>query len=312
MQMNQNDIDKYLDDLISKAEKDIDKVYLKRLEALYDQLASMYRKYSVNGELNYTDMTKYNRLKKELALIVEKLHGDYKQLAKMIRDLQVNQYIENYFRTAYLFEFTAQQNLGFEPINMAAIQSAIQNTIPELSISAVLERNRDDIVRRISIEITQGLLAGETYSEMAKRIERVIGFGAKKSRAVARTEAHRAQIQGRMDSAKQASKHITLKKMWDATLDRETRKAHRKLDGTIKELDEDFVSINGGKGPAPSFMRNASDDINCRCSLIFTIGNEWPEVKRARLEDGRTIVIPYTTYDDWIKGRIGSKIKRKK
>ncbi|MCQ6275755.1 hypothetical protein JMM81_12390 [Bacillus sp. V3B] len=137
-----------------------------------------------------------------------------------------------------------------------------------------------------------------------------------------------------MDSAKVASKHAKLDKMWDGTLDSVTRKAHRKLDGTVVGFDGVFVSIAGGKGVAPGFMFNAADDINCRCSVLYLVNGKKPEVKRARNEespkyqkkladriekymfDGLTakqaekkakreikppsLVVPYQSYEDWV------------
>ena len=64
---------------------------------------------------------------------------------------------------------------------------------------------------------------------------------------IARTEGHRIQ--------------------WDATLDKKTRKAHRLLDGQIRELDEPF-EIKGHKAMYPSNFGIPSLDINCRYAVL--------------------------------------------
>ena len=51
------------------------------------------------------------------------------------------------------------------------------------------------------------------------------------------------------------------------TLDKKTRKAHRLLDGQIRELDEPF-EINGHKAMYPSNFGIPSLDINCRCAVL--------------------------------------------
>nr|WP_309101673.1 phage minor head protein [Fredinandcohnia onubensis] len=338
MTLNQNEIDKYLDELITKAEREIDKMFARRLKELRKQLSQIYLKYADGKELTYTDLNKYNRMKKEMKLIAEAINEDFQELLKIIQELMENQYIENYLRSAYLYEFEAQTTMGFGMPAIKAVQIAILNKIPQLTLPVVLEGQRNDLVRQISMDISQGLLAGEGYTDIAERIQKSVGFGAVKARRVARTEGHRAQVQGRLDSAAKASKHAELKKMWDGTLDSRTRKAHRKLDGTVVDYDGVFVSIAGGKGVAPGLMFSAADDINCRCSVLFLVNGRKPEVRRARneedpnyqrklahrmdkyMEDGLTakqaekkakkevrppsLVIPYTTYEGWYEKRI--------
>jgi SPP1 gp7 family putative phage head morphogenesis protein len=260
---------------------------------------------------------------------------DYKQLLKDIQGLMETQYVENYLRSAYVYEFAAQETMGFGMPTLKVVREAILNQIPQLTLSSVLELQRNELIRKVSMDISQGLLAGESYIDIADRIEKSVGFSAIKARRVARTEGHRSQVQGRLDSAKKASKHAELKKMWDGTLDSRTRKAHRKLDGTVVEFDGIFKSSAGGRGVAPGLMFNASDDINCRCSVLFLVNGQKPEVKRARNEmdpeyqkklanriekymnDGLTekqaekkakkeikppnLVIPYQSYEEWVK-----------
>ena len=51
------------------------------------------------------------------------------------------------------------------------------------------------------------------------------------------------------------------------TLDKKTRKAHRLVDGQIRELDEPF-EINGHKAMYTSNSGSPSLDINCRCAIL--------------------------------------------
>jgi SPP1 gp7 family putative phage head morphogenesis protein len=337
---NQQEIDKFLDDMISDAERKIDIMFARRLKELLFQLNRMYKKYASGKDLSFTDLNKYNRLQKELAIMAAAISEDYKAILEDIQKLMEAQYVENYLRSAYLYEFEAQLTMGFGMPSLEQIVQAIENKIPQLTLPAILEFNRNELVRRIASDISQGLLAGEGYSDIANRIERSVGFGAVKARRVARTEGHRAQMQGRMDSAEIAAKHANLKKMWDGTLDSRTRKAHQKLDGTVIEMDEKFISSAGGKGFAPGFMFNASDDINCRCSVVYLVDGKKPEMRRARNEEdpkyqqkladriekymsdkGLThkqaekrakkeikppsLVIPYQTYEEWRKNLNG-------
>jgi len=335
MTRSQEEIDKFLDDQITKAESQIDKMFARRLKELLGQLAQMYAKYGDGEELTFTDLNKQGRFKKEMKVIVEALGEDYRKLMEDIQALMEYQYIENYLRTAYVMEFAAQTELGFGVPSLETIKAAIVNPIDLLTLPQLMETNRREITRRLQMDISQGILAGEGYAKVAARIEKSVGFGKVKAKRVARTEGHRVQTTARIESAKVAAKHANLTKMWMSGLDSRVRTAHRKLDGKVVGIDDIFVSTAGGKGQGPGVMWNASDDCNCRCTLVFLVNGIKPEVRRARNENdlgyqqklahriekymnnGLTekaaekkakkeilppsLVIPYQTYEEWRK-----------
>lgn len=335
MTRSQEEIDKFLDDQITKAENQIDKMFARRLKELLGQLAQMYAKYGKGEELTFTDLNKQGRFQKEMKVIVEALGEDYRQLQKDIQALMEYQYLENYLRTAFVLEFAAQTELGFGVPSLETIKAAIVNPIDLLTLPNLMESNRVEITRRLQMDISQGLLAGEGYSKIAARIEKSVGFGKVKARRVARTEGHRVQTTARMDSAKEAAKHANMKKMWMSGLDSRVRPAHRKLDGKVLDVDGVFVSTAGGKGQGPGVMWNASDDCNCRCTIVYLVNGKKPEVRRARNEEDAeyqlklahriekymgeglsekaaekkakkeitppSLVIPYQTYEEWRK-----------
>jgi SPP1 gp7 family putative phage head morphogenesis protein len=335
MTRSQEEIDKFLDDKITKAESQIDKMFARRLKEILAQLSEMYRKYGDKGELSFTDLNRYNRFQKEMKIMAEAINEDYKQLQEDIQELMEYQYIENFLRTAFVLEFAAQTEMGFGVPSLDTIKSAIVNPIDLLTLPNLMESNRREITRRLQMDISQGLLAGEGYSDIAARIEKSVGFGKVKARRVARTEGHRVQTTARMESAKEAAKHANMTKMWMSGLDSRVRTAHRNLDGTVKGIDDIFVSTAGGKGQGPGVMWNASDDCNCRCTIVYLVNGIKPALRRARNEedpayqlklahriekymnDGLTekaaekkakkeilppsLVIPYQTYEEWRK-----------
>lgn len=305
---NQQKIDKYLDKLITKSENEVTRIYARRYKEIKKEIDRMYTKYEKNGQLTLADMTKYNRLDKSLDFIIRELLTAQNEAYRLAQNTMEQTFLENYYRTAYLIEFEAQQKLGFGVLSKDLIKSATENPIDKLKLPAIRERNRKQIVDRIRNDIAQALARGSSYSEMTRTIRDAVGFDAHKARTVVATEAHRTQTEGRYRSMEQASKYVTIEKMWDASLDSDTRRAHRKLDGKTIPKDELFRSPNGGKGKGPGHMNKASDDINCRCTLVSVVNGRKPEVKRARLDDGKTAVIPYMNYTDWEKGRLGKKV----
>jgi hypothetical protein len=90
-----------------------------------------------------------------------------------------------------------------------------------------------------------------------------------------------------------------MKKVWTSTLDDKTRDTHQALDGEVVGMDEDFISPSGARGSAPGLLGDASEDINCRCSLRYEVMGMKSSVRR----EGRGGIIPYTTYKEWAQDK---------
>jgi SPP1 gp7 family putative phage head morphogenesis protein len=298
--MDQRQIDKYLDEMVEKAEREIDIIFAKRLKALAERVAEWYRRYADKGELNRTSLYQYNRFTKEMRFIGEQISEDYKQLYKDIQMLLQEQYLDQLLMSGYLYELEAQEPMEYQIPSVKTINQAILNPVAKLTLSSLLNNQRNEIVRNINIEIGQSLQAGEDYTTMAERLERVLGFSRIKARRVARTEAGRVQTTARLESAKHASKYANLTKVWSSTLDEKVRTAHRALDD--QEADADgYFHFKGHKAQGPHLFGVAKLDINCRCTVLFLVNGVRPDSRRARDVDGKNKVIPYQSFKDWHK-----------
>lgn len=293
---------------MKKAETRIDAIYAKRLTNILAEIGTMYEKYEVNGVLTMADMSRYNRLNKSMDIIIGELVGTYSEVYAVTQTTMIEQYLEAYFRQAYLAEFEAQARLGFGTLSLATVTAAVENPIEFLTLPAILERNRRQIIYKIQQEITEGLISGESYQKMAKRLRDRVDMDKRKSQLVARTEAGRAQSLGKEDSYKQAKKYADVIKIWDASLDSRTRTTHRHLDGKPADKDGLFHS-SGASAPQPRLFGIAKEDIQCRCATRIHVNGREPTVRRVRLEDGSTKVIPWMNYKDWQESRIGAYTK---
>jgi uncharacterized protein YoaH (UPF0181 family) len=300
--MDQEQIDKLLDEMADKTESEIDKLFAIRLKALHERIAKLYRKYSNGGELTWTDLQKYNRFNKEMELIKQEIHNDYKQMFNNIEKLMIATYLENYLRSGFLYEFEAQQPMSYVIPSIETIRKAIANPIDKLKLPALMQDNRNEIIKKINIEISQGIMAGEGYSTIAKRLEDTVHFGAYKARRVARTETGRAQVEARLESAEHAEKVVGkakprtkeeteqaeprkgMIKTWSSSGDLEVRSSHRILDD--QEADEKgFFHFQGHKAQGPHLFhgpKSASLNINCRCDVLFLVDGKRPKLRRFR------------------------------
>lgn len=302
---NQNDIDNYIDQLIKRAESELEILFSRRLKQIQQEIADMFSKYqSDDVYVTWTEFNKYNRLNKELERIAQMLTQDYREVAKIIKQSQQNAYIEKYLMSLYLYEMASQTSMDFDVPTQAIIQKAIEQPVDLIKLVPTLERHRNNVLKKIRIEITKGIVNGKGYTHIAKALRDDLGMTKAQAQRVARTEAGRAMSQAGLDSAKVAKDNglSGMKKRWLATKDNRTRDTHRHLDGKAIDIDDNFHS-SGCVGQAPKLFvgdASAKENINCRCKLLYYFDeDELPTVMRTK-EEG---VIPFMTYREWEKNK---------
>lgn len=300
---NQNDIDNYINQLIKQAESEIETLFSRRLKQIRQEIADMFEKYqSDDVYVTWTEFNKYNRLNKELIRIGEMLTEDYREVAKTIRQTQQNAYIEKFLMSLYLYEMASQTSMQFDVPTASVITKAIEQPIKYIELTGTLKKHRSNVLKKIRIEITKGIVNGKGYTHIAKALRDDLGMSKAQAQRVARTEAGRAMSQAGLDSAKVAKDNglSGMKKRWLATKDNRTRDTHRHLDGKAIDIDDNFHS-SGCVGQAPKLFvgdASAKENINCRCKLLYYFDeDELPTVMRTK-DDG---VIPFMTYREWEK-----------
>lgn len=278
---NQLDIINEVDRLIKEAESQVEILLAKRLHEILNILNSMYSKFVLTNESSYTDLNKYNRLSKELERISEQLSNDYQQIVQMIANSTRMIYVEQYLMYDYLFQVFLSTELGFSIATENTVAAALVNPIEFLTLPKVMEKQRNETIRSLQIEIASSLLSGEGYWHMAKRIEKAMGFSQHKARMVARTEGGRARSLSDEAVTSEMEQYVELSKIWLSTLDNRTRHEHIQLDGE-KADKEGYFHYHGMKSKGPHLWNIAKMDINCRCVTIKLIDGYLPAVRRGR------------------------------
>lgn len=300
-------LDKYntqnraLDRLEKSYERRLLQNYQQSLKEVRAQIQELYNR--SNG--SFSEAAKFNRLanlEKSIAKEIGKLTG------KNARTLQTglgDMYVESFYRTAFVVESElGGARLGFGGINPKTIERAVDNPLDRVGF---LKRNRDNqavLTRQLNERITQGLIQGKSYGDIAKDITERFNVGANKAVRIAQTEAHRIKQQGRNDCLLEAqSAGVIMKKRWVATLGDNTRDTHAKLDGQSVKMDEQF-EVNGLKADMPGGFGVAEEDINCQCDHIGEIEGYEPQTRAARSIEGKTELIQYQNFEEWHKNRI--------
>lgn len=124
-----------------------------------------------------------------------------------------------------------------------------------------------------------------------------------------------AESKGRLDSMYRASDEGNeIKKKWVATLDNVTRPTHQEYDSmdAIPLDDEWAEGLSRPRDPNAEL----AEIINCRCEMIYDVGQEMPDTRAARegdvtgivtdsrsFKETKTVHVETMTYEEWMKWR---------
>lgn len=298
MTMNQEQLNKHIDKLIKQTENEAEKILARRLKYIKQAMAEMLDKYqSDDPHVTWTEFNKYDRFKKELQRIEELLQGDYSEIINLILLSQTTIYLNNYMRSLYMYEYTSGIQMTFTVPSARQIANGLAQPIDLIKLTPTFNRHRKQVIEKLRGHIAQGVLAGNSYNQIANAINKDVGLSMRQARMVARTETARAQSVSSEDAAQTAKDNgARLVGYWDSTLDTRTRPSHRRLDGKQEDESGNF-KIGASYGPAPRLLAgvdSASQNINCRCKKLYSVNGQMPEVRRTK--DG---LINYQTYDEW-------------
>ena len=318
---------KETEDLLGDLERKIKKEYRranKETQAKLDKYLSDFErkekeklKLVKKGEMTVSDYNEW-RLGQELIgqrwqEMVNTLAEDYVNADKIARSMTDGYMPEVYALNHNYATFQVEQgslvNTSYTLYDKATVERLIRDNpdlLPKPS-EKTEERIRDGKVKRwnkqkITAEVTQGILQGESVQKISKRLRNVTDMDARASIRNARTMFTGAQNAGRVDAYKRASDMgIKVKQEWLAVPDNRTRHAHRVLDGQRVEVGEPFA-VDGykikypGDKDAPPYLV-----YNCRCTLAPVLqGFEHSLSELGLIYSDK---LGEMSYDEWKNGR---------
>lgn len=292
--------DAALEKLLKAREKELRKAYSLALKEVRNDIALAYERYGGS----YAEMQKYKRLPNLEKNIQEEIRKLSSKSAITIKKGVAEAYSESFYRAAWTFETEVQARVGFGTLNPKVIEAAIYNPLDPLKWNDRLREHTRLLNRRVREEITQGLIRGKPYQEMARAIRDPFEKSAFRATRIIQTEAHRCQVQGRIDAFDDARDvGVEFDQQWDSTLDTKTRDSHQEMDGQIAEVIDGeymFTLPDGTKTSGPGLSGLAEEDINCRCGVIAIIRDFEPGKRWARdTETGKGEIVSNMNYNEW-------------
>ena len=262
---------------VQKSQLNDEKQIIKELKLIYGQaqndcvnkIIDLSRRTDMENLQSIIYQKQYQEaLKKQIDGVLDVLQG---QEFTTVADYLQKSYYSGY--TGVMYDLHEQGIPIITPINQKQVVKALQ-TDSKISkgLYTRLGEDIDKLKKSIRSELSRGVVNGSTWNQMAVQIAKGMNspFNTAINNAIriSRTEGHRIQQQSALD-AQQAAKEsgADIVKQWCATLDDVTRETHQKLDGQIRELDEDF-EVDGMTAPYPGGFGDPAEDCNCRCCIL--------------------------------------------
>lgn len=263
-------------------ESSIRREYIQVLQKLQAIIAKYYAAYGNSDDSTMTqgDLRTAEQYKNFLQDVLDNLDG----IAGPV-DKQIRQTIEDTYTTCYngmmnaVKQSTDNTQLGsllsgLSSTTPETVKNIVENPMQKLTLSTVLSRRRNQIVKSTKKTLAVGLASGDSYTRMAQRIADTLNGDYKKAMRIVRTEANRAINRGFQDVTEEASEmllgsdYVEVKE-WCSAEDESVRNTHQHLNG--KKLHSlDMFESSGAKADCPGSFGVAKEDINCRCFLMYS------------------------------------------
>ena len=143
------------------------------------------------------------------------------------------------------------------------MKAAVENELSKIAIKGVRQNGLLGIRRTV----TDGLIQGDSYPKMARKIKKFMDSTASSYQTIVRTEGQRSAVAGQRatyDAAEDLG--VEMLRIWDATLDSRTRPAHGRLDGKPSDGKDEighYWNVGGQRIHGPHMEGGPAFTINC-------------------------------------------------
>lgn len=321
-QMNKLMTSKYLE--VMNIERELIKEEMRRLRLIYDKALAeinakiekiylklpnkdLFDKLKLSESLTVGDIARLRRLER-LQEDVKKVINDLRQEAKKELTKGVKSTYQNgYYGETYSVNASLGMNYKFKALNAELILANVYNPLDLIKWSDRLKLNLEQTLKTVRTEIGAGLIQGENPKKVARRLKKQLGIANRQANAIARTEMHRAQMVGSINSFQQLEPQMKRtgfnpEEIYKAVFDARTRNQSATMDGNeaiegSRAKDGLFLYPNGELA-RPGTVTTAKYAVNDRCWVATNIEEMIPYESEAP---------QYKTYKDYAKAQGFSK-----
>ena len=167
----------------------------------------------------------------------------------------------------------------------------------------IMHRNRVHELKKIKDSITQGLIQGKSYNQMANDLKNTFGQSKNNALRVARTEGNSNLNGAQYINAREGNlRDAGIVRQILSTLDSRTRAQSATIDGLREDTDGFFHYPGGILVSYPGNSGIAGWDINDRETTIDIVDGVGPKARRGRNPNtGENEVADYSSFNAWAK-----------
>lgn len=278
------------------SEKKIRRIYQNLMKDLQGFLGEYYAKYADDdGGLSIGILQGKMKYARFLEEIVEHVDSFSPEIQQEILKTVADTYGASYSGMLKAAEKVGGSAFSGTGLHAETMMRAIENPISGLTLPDTLEKQRKDVIYELKKAINTGLVNGDRYDTVAKKITERLDMDYRKSVTTVRTETHRVREAGLNDSAAELQSKIegsglVYASIWRTMKDeavrpnvrRKTKKGwktyvskngadHQKLEGQMVVSGEKFDLGGGVTAKAPGNSGDAKNDIRCRCFLEYEL-----------------------------------------
>lgn len=268
--MNELDAERVRDLLNDETDKRLAEAYKASSIRIKNEMSRLYEKYSVDNSLTFNEMSKYNRLTQLNNFIDQEIKDLTGIVNAEIKTLVKEQYQQGYYNYGSVIDGQADAELNWGVLNQDAIRSIISEpTVSGMSLGQILDKNRFMTLLEERRVITQGLVEGDSFQQMARRIAESFDKSYSDAIRIARTEGIRASGEGQTMAYDRAEEEgIELKRIWVASPTGDHPRHYQwGWNGMIAD-SEGYFHYRGYKTKSQgNWNAPANFNINCRCRI---------------------------------------------
>lgn len=204
-----------------------------------------------------------------------------------------------YFGTFYHIDGMTDLGLSLGSLDTKLIRAVLERNIDSSLFSNRLHSNTIELAERVREELLKSLYTGDSYAEVAKRLQKEVQSVYNRSIRIVRTEGSKYNAEATQKAYEDAEAlGLDLMKEWVSSGDNRVRRSHDFLSGQQVPIDKPFTNKDGREAMYPGGFGIASEDINCRCTTITVLEKKEDYVdynkmyKDFRKKNG--------SYEDWL------------
>lgn len=294
--------DQIIDKINGQYDKLLISLYKTRLLDIQKELSSFIGKLD---NVTIQEARKYKRLINFEKLLQDELNEMGVITKQITRKAIQENFTTGYYSTHWVVENSININMNIAGLDTKAIRAALINPMDAIGWPNRTTDNINVLINRTRQAVTEGLTQGTGYQKTAALFKDKMEKSLYEAQRIIHTETQRARTTGfndGFDNSKDiaSSAGVEIEKIWDATLDKNTRPSHQAIDQKAADNDGFWTFPDGIKTQGPAMSGVAAEDINCRCvERIQVIGME-PDYRK---DNESKDLVEIVDYSDWMKNK---------